>query len=105
MAAPTGTREVLCLSVSTSSLSMLICSSISSLESSTTIAVINLVREAIGTTAVAFFSTSTLPVSSSTTSTDCEPKGTANAAAEIDISRAAVIFLNMIGLGRSFGAE
>ena len=45
-------------------------------------------------TVEAFFSYSTLPVSSSTTSTDCDPKGTARAAAlEIVISTAARNFL------------
>src|SRR5476649_1152620 len=101
MLAPTGTREVLCLSMSTSCLSMAMGSSIFGLESSTTMAVISLVSEAIGTWTVEFFSSSTLPVPSSTTSTDCEPSGTASAAAVNELSNTATIFLSMLGiLGR-----
>ncbi|MNT90278.1 hypothetical protein D3C72_2311490 [compost metagenome] len=79
--------------VSTSTLSISISSFMSCLASSTTMAVISLVSEAIGTTALAFFSTRILPVSSSTTSTDCEPSGNAIAAALKDISRVATVFL------------
>src|SRR5437764_15416772 len=75
-------------------------------------AVISLVREAIGATWVEFFSNRTLPVSSSTTSTDCEPNGTARAAAlEIVINTAAKIFLIMeyvwvrLMVGRQMAAE
>ena len=68
----------------------------SCLASSTTIAVISLVSEAIETTRSAFFSSSTLPVPSSMTSTDCDPNGTARAAAETDISTLARIFLIIV---------
>src|SRR5476649_1036485 len=102
MLAPTGTREVLCLSVSTSSLSMAMGSSMFGLESSTTMAVISLVSDAIGTCTLEFFSSSTLPVPSSTTSTDCEPSGTASAATVTVLNNtatvAAIIFLSM-GIG------
>src|SRR5471030_3223868 len=102
MVAPTGTREVLCLSVSTSSLSMAMGSSMFGLESSTTMAVISLVSEAIGTCTLEFFSSSTLPVPSSTTSADCEPSGTARAAAVAVLNKTATataaIFLSMGGI-------
>ncbi|WP_229425699.1 MULTISPECIES: hypothetical protein [unclassified Massilia] len=64
-------------------------------------AVISLVSEAMGTMAPAFFSSKILPVSSSTTSTDCDPNGTANAAAaEIDNRTAANSFFIMgVGIG------
>jgi len=55
-------------------------------------AVMSLVSEAMGTTTLEFFSSKILPVPSSTTRMDWEPKGTAMAAVESVISTAANIF-------------